>query len=198
MPTRRILRRGCGDSIKRARSGPARVRSLVALPAVAAAAAAVAAWSSPAAPASLSSAVTSVHTAAVTSTSQATKLKTAKIGGTTVLTNAKGFTVYWFAPDTQTMSNCNGACAQSWPPVKGPATAPGVKGKFSTIKRIGGSVQATYDGHPLYTFVGDTAPGQAKGNGLNAFGGLWHEVATSHTASHSGGAPSGSGGGYGY
>jgi predicted lipoprotein with Yx(FWY)xxD motif len=40
-------------------------------------------------------------------------------------------------------------------------------------------VQATFDGHPLYTFADDTAPGQAKGNGLNANGGLWHEITTS-------------------
>jgi predicted lipoprotein with Yx(FWY)xxD motif len=194
--TRRILHLGCGDGVRRPCSGPARVRLLVALPAVAAAAAGAAAFSSAAAAPSPASAVSGIHTVAVTSASQATKLKTTKIGGATVLTNGKGFTVYWFGPDTPAKSNCNGACAQSWPPVKGPATAPGVKGKFGTIKRADGSVQATYNGHPLYTFAGDTAPGQAKGNGLNAFGGLWHEVTTSHAASHSG--SSGSGGGYGY
>ena len=109
-------------------------------------------------------------------------VKTATIGGVTVLTNAKGFTLYSFAPDTPTKSNCNGTCAQNWPPVTGPATAAGVTGTFGTIKRSDGSIQATFDGHPLYTFVGDTAPGQAKGNGLNAAGGLWHEITTSGTA----------------
>jgi predicted lipoprotein with Yx(FWY)xxD motif len=198
MVTRRILHLRAGHNLKCPRSGRGRARLLVTLPAVAAAAASVAAFSSAAAAPSPASGASGVHTVAVTSTSQATKLKTTKIGGATVLTNAKGFTVYWFAPDTSTKSNCNGACAQNWPPVKGPATAPGVKGKFGTIKRAGGSVQATYNGHPLYTFVGDTAPGQAKGNGLNVFGGLWHEVTTSHTASHAGGSSSGSGGGYGY
>lgn len=104
-------------------------------------------------------------------------LKTAKIGGATVLTNAKGFTLYWFVPDTSTTSNCNGSCATLWPPVKGPATAgAGVTGTLATIKRSDGSVQATYNGHPLYTYVADSAPGQAKGNGLNASGGVWHEV----------------------
>ncbi len=78
----------------------------------------------------------------------------------------------------------------------GPATAAGVTGTFATIKRSDGSVQATFDGHPLYAFVGDTAPGQAKGNGLNAAGGLWHEVTTSGTAP-AGSSSSGSGG-YGY
>jgi predicted lipoprotein with Yx(FWY)xxD motif len=104
-------------------------------------------------------------------------LKTAKIGGVTVLTNAKGFTLYWFAPDTPTTSKCNGSCVTYWPPVKGPATAgAGVTGKLATIKRSDGSVQATYNGHPLYSYVADTAPGQAKGNGLNLSGGVWHEV----------------------
>jgi predicted lipoprotein with Yx(FWY)xxD motif len=112
----------------------------------------------------------------------ADSLKTATIGGVSVLTNAKGFTLYSFAPDTPTTSKCNGTCAQHWPPVQGPATAPGVTGQFGTIKRSDGSTQATFDGHPLYTFVGDTAPGQAKGNGLNAFGGLWHEATTSGSA----------------
>ena len=107
-------------------------------------------------------------------------LKTTKIGGATVLTNAKGFTLYWFAPDTPTTSKCNGSCATYWPPVKGPATAgAGVTGKLGTITRSDGSMQATYNGRPLYTYVADSAPGQAKGNGLNLNGGVWHEVTVS-------------------
>ncbi len=107
-------------------------------------------------------------------------LKAVQIGGVSVLANAKGFTLYWFAPDTATKSVCNGSCAAYWPPVKGPATAgPGIPGKLGTIKRADGSTQATYDGHPLYTYVGDSAPGQARGNNLNLNGGLWHEVTTS-------------------
>jgi predicted lipoprotein with Yx(FWY)xxD motif len=69
-----------------------------------------------------------------------------------------------------------------WPPVPGPVTASGVTGTFGIITRSDGSVQATFDGRPLYTFVGDTVPGQAKGNGLNAADGLWHEITTSGTA----------------
>jgi predicted lipoprotein with Yx(FWY)xxD motif len=110
-------------------------------------------------------------------------LKTAKIGGATVVTNAKGFTLYWFVPDTATTSKCNGSCATFWPPVKGPATAgAGVTGKLATIKRADGSAQATYNGHPLYTYVGDHAPGQATGDGLNVNGGVWHEVTVSVAA----------------
>jgi predicted lipoprotein with Yx(FWY)xxD motif len=128
--------------------------------------------------------------------SSSTALKTAKIGGVTVLTNAKGFTLYWFVPDTATKSNCNGSCAHYWPPVPGPATAgPGVTGKLGTIKRSDGSTQATYDGHPLYTYVGDTAPGQAHGNGLNLSGGVWHEVtASGKPASHPSASPAGGNG----
>jgi len=107
-------------------------------------------------------------------------LKTATIGGVTVLTTAKGFTLYWFAPDSPTKSVCNGSCAAYWPPVKGPvALSAGVAGKVGTIKRSDGSLQATYNGHPLYTYVADGAPGQAKGNNLNLNGGLWYEVKVS-------------------
>jgi len=107
-------------------------------------------------------------------------LTTVRIGGTTVLANAKGLTLYWFAPDTATRSACSGTCAVYWPPVTGPATAgPGVTGTLSVIRRSDGPAQAAYDGHPLYTYVGDSAPGQANGNGLNLNGGLWHEVTAS-------------------
>ena len=127
-------------------------------------------------------------------------LKTATIGGVTVLTNAQGYTLYWFGPDTSTMSKCSGSCATFWPPVKGPATAgSGVTGKLATITRADGTVQATYDGHPLYTYKGDTAPGQDKGNNLNASGGVWHDVTASGAAAPAPSQSSGSGsGGYGY
>jgi predicted lipoprotein with Yx(FWY)xxD motif len=108
------------------------------------------------------------------------ELGTAQIAGATVLTDAKGLTLYSFAPDTPSMSNCNGTCAGYWPPVTGtPAAGPGVTGKLSTIKRSDGTTQAVYNGHPLYTYVGDAAPGQAHGNNLNLNGGLWHEVTVS-------------------
>ena len=167
-----------------------RLRMVLALLAVAAAAAVLAACSSSGTSSTSGTSTSTGSPAAATAGS----LKTATIGGATVLTTSKGFTLYSFAPDTSTKSNCNGACAQNWPPVHGSATAAGVTGTFGTIKRSDGSVQATFDGHPLYTFVGDTAPGQAKGNGLNAAGGLWHEVTTSGTAP-AGSSSSGSGGG---
>src|SRR6478735_10342743 len=173
---------------------PNRLRMLLAVLAVAASAVVLAACSSSGTSSTGGSGSTSTSTPAAAT---AGSLKTTTIGGATVLTNAKGITLYSFAPDTPTKSNCNGTCAQNWPPVKGPATASGVTGTFGTIKRSDGSVQVTFDGHPLYTFVGDTAPGQAKGNGLNAAGGLWHEITTSGSAP-AGSSSSGSGGGYGY
>jgi predicted lipoprotein with Yx(FWY)xxD motif len=171
-----------------------RLRMLLALLAVAAAAAVLAACSSSATSSASGSGGGSSTSTGTPAAATTDNLKAATIGGVTVLTNSKGFTLYSFAPDTPTASHCNGTCAQNWPPVTGPATASGVTGTFGTIKRADGSTQATFDGHPLYAFVGDTAPGQNKGNGLNAAGGLWHEITTSGTAP-AGSSSAGSGGG---
>ena len=104
-------------------------------------------------------------------------LKATQVKGVTVVTNAKGFTLYYFAPDTPTKSVCNGACAAYWPPVLGAQQAgPGVTGTLGTIQRADGSTQATYNGHPLYTYIGDSGPGQANGNNINLNGGFWYEV----------------------
>jgi predicted lipoprotein with Yx(FWY)xxD motif len=110
----------------------------------------------------------------------ASTVGTMKIGNVTVLTNAKGLTLYWFAPDKPGKSVCYNSCAAYWPPVKGPVTVAagvtGVAGKLGTTRRTDGSLQATYNGRPLYTYIADTAPGQAKGNKLNLSGGLWYEA----------------------
>jgi predicted lipoprotein with Yx(FWY)xxD motif len=101
------------------------------------------------------------------------KIKTA-IGP--VLADAKGFTLYWYAKDTMMTSACTGSCAAAWPPLTGtPQAGMGVHlvGKFGTIKRANGVLQATYKGHPLYIYAGDSAPGQTKGNGLD---GIWHVI----------------------
>lgn len=114
------------------------------------------------------------------SASASGELRTASIGGVRVLTNALGFTLYWFAPDTATSSACYGTCGAFWPPVTGsPSKGPGIPGQLATIKRSDGTTQITYNRHPLYTYVLDIAPGQASGNNRNLNGGLWHEVVVS-------------------
>lgn len=124
------------------------------------------------------------------------KTRRTKVG--TVLTSAAGRTLYWFAKDTPTKSNCNGSCASYWPPVIGkPAAAAGTSlpHGFGTITRSGGKVQATYDGHPLYTYKGDTAAGQVNGNDVSLSGGLWWAMTPSGSkASASSSGSSGSGG----
>ena len=140
----------------------------------------------------------SAASSAPASSASGSALEMRTINGTAVVTNAKGMTLYWFAPDTSTTSKCTGACATYWPPVTGPVTAgSGVTGTLGTITRADGTTQATYDGHPLYTYVGDTAPGQAKGNGKNLSGGLWYEMTVSG-AKPATSTSSSSGGGYGY
>jgi predicted lipoprotein with Yx(FWY)xxD motif len=105
------------------------------------------------------------------------KLDAKTIGGKDLLTNSNGITLYTFAPDSLNKSVCYGDCATYWPPVPGNMSAgPGVTGKIGTITRTDGTTQATYDGHPLYTYIGDHAPGQDGGNNINLNGGVWHVV----------------------
>jgi predicted lipoprotein with Yx(FWY)xxD motif len=161
--------------------------------------------STPAAPASSSASASSSAAAGGSTVSQIT------VGGQQVLTDSKGDVLYWFVPDTKTESKCEGSCLTFWPAVAGPVTAgSGVTGTLGTITRSDGSKQASYDGHPLYTFAGDKAPGQNKGNGVNASGGLWWEMtvdgstppasaaAAKATASPKATASAAAGGGYGY
>ncbi len=124
----------------------------------------------------------------------------------TVLTDAQGKTLYWFALDTPTSSKCTGTCSTYWPPVIGtPSAAAGTSlpHGFGTITRSNGQIQATYGGHPLYTYAADSAPGQIGGNGLKLSGGLWWAMTPSgaklgsSTPGSSTSSPS-SGGGYGY
>ena len=152
--------------------------ALVVLPAAAAGIATLAACGSSGSSGSASSG--STPSPSTSAAAAASGLKTAKVGGVTVLTNSKGLTLYSFAPDTATASKCYGSCAAYWPPAIGTAAAgAGLPGKTGTIKRTNGSLQLTYNGHPLYTYVGDSGPGQANGNNLNLNGGLWHEVPAS-------------------
>jgi predicted lipoprotein with Yx(FWY)xxD motif len=99
------------------------------------------------------------------------------------LTNASGRTVYLWAKDGMNMSDCSGACAAAWPPVPatGTLTATGSAkaSDLGTITRSDGTKQVTYDGHPLYYFVGDSSPDQTAGQGSAAFGAKWWLVAPS-------------------
>jgi predicted lipoprotein with Yx(FWY)xxD motif len=100
-----------------------------------------------------------------------------QVAGKDLLTNSKGLTIYTFVPDKLNKSVCYGDCATYWPPVPGNMSAgPGVTGKIGTISRTDGTTQATYDGHPLYTYIGDHGPGTASGNNINLNGGVWHVV----------------------
>ena len=99
------------------------------------------------------------------------------------LTNGSGRAVYLWAKDGMNMSACSGACAAAWPPVpatgKLTATGGAKASDLGTITRSDGTKQATYDGHPLYYFVGDSAAGQANGQGSDNFGAKWWLVAPS-------------------
>jgi predicted lipoprotein with Yx(FWY)xxD motif len=143
-------------------------------------------------------------------TDMAAGIKTTSINGRTVLTDSAGFVLYWFAIDTSTTSKCYGTCASYWPPLTGsPSLASGVSlaGKLGTIKRTNGQLQATYDGHPLYTFKSDSSAGMDSGNGVNTSGGLWWAMTSSGAkikakssspSSPSTSTPSSGSGGYGY
>ena len=129
---------------------------------------------------SLGLSLTSSGTATTNSGGKSVTLKVADIHGVAVLTNARGYTLYWFAPDTPTSSHCTSTCAAYWPPVIGSAsTNVKVAGTFATVKRSKGALQVTYNGHPLYTYVGDAAPGQASGNDIKLNGGFWYEMKVS-------------------
>lgn len=95
----------------------------------------------------------------------------------TVLVDSEGLTVYEFAKDEGTTSSCYGACAEGWPPVvatgKPSAGEGAMSSQLGTTRRKDGTMQVTYAGHPLYTFAGDSAPGEANGNESTAFGGKW-------------------------
>ena len=99
------------------------------------------------------------------------------------LTAGSGRAVYLWAKDGMNMSACSGACAAAWPPVpatgKLTATGGAKASDLGTITRSDGTKQVTYDGHPLYYFVGDSAAGQTNGQGSDNFGAKWWLVASS-------------------
>ena len=153
--------------------------------------------------------------ASTTSGQSPTRSGAVSVGATPfgkVLVDPAGKTLYAFAIDSKGHSACTGSCLTYWPPVPG-ADAPhsgaaSMGATFGTIKGSDGSSQLTVDGYPMYTYVGDSAPGQANGQGTNLSGGLWWVVApdgswVKSTTASSGSSPSssmsgssGAGGGY--
>ncbi len=134
-----------------------------------------------------------------------------------ILVDAEGQTLYTFQKDLGGKSSCSGSCAKVWPPeltTASPKAGSGVSAsKLGTVKRADGTIQVTYAGHPLYTYTADTSSGQANGNGVNSFGGVWNAVQPSGSSAAAGSSSGGgasapkesgsgsgtsSGGGYGY
>ena len=112
-----------------------------------------------------------------------TVISTQAGSGGAFLTNASGRAVYLWAKDGMNMSACAGACASAWPPVPATGTLTATGGAkasdLGTITRSDGTKQATYDGHALYFFAGDSAAGQTTGQGSDSFGAKWWLVAPS-------------------
>ena len=156
-------------------------------------------------------AVVSTPAGAATAPTSAAPMSGANVGTAaltpgTALVDGSGRALYLFEADQGAMSACTGACAQVWPPVLTTGAAPVLSGAAAaqlvgTTVRADGSRQVTYDGHPLYNFNGDKKAGDAKGQGINRFGGLWYAVApdgAALTARAAAPAPSGSTGAYRY
>jgi predicted lipoprotein with Yx(FWY)xxD motif len=105
------------------------------------------------------------------------KLASTKLGK--VLVDAKGRALYLFEADKGS-SACDGACATVWPPLTTtgePTAGPGLAtSKLGTTKRSDGATEVTYNGHPLYTYAGDSAPGETSGQGLDDFGAEWYTL----------------------
>jgi predicted lipoprotein with Yx(FWY)xxD motif len=124
------------------------------------------------------------------------------------LVDANGRTLYLFEADKPNVSTLSAAGLAIWPPFTASAKPRATNGvnaaRIGTITGAGGSRQVTYNGHPLYYYVGDHNPGQTQGQGLNQFGALWYVLsanggaitsAPSSTATNSSASGSSSGGG---
>ncbi len=127
------------------------------------------------------------------------KSSSATVSGksTVVLTDTSGKTLYYFTPDSSSKAVCTSSyklptgkiCTVVWPPLTLTSGTPAASGSLSgtlSVQETGNGRQVEYNGHPLYTFAGDTAPGQAKGQGL--LGKWW--VATPTLSTNSSGSSS--------
>ena len=139
---------------------------------------------------------------ALAAQSGGTKVSLANTSLGKILVNSSGRTLYLFEKDKNGKSACSAACAGFWPPLittGKPVAGAGIKASLlGTTKRADGRMQVTYNHHPLYTFVMDTAKGQTKGENLDKFGAEWYVLGPAGTKIEKAQpAPSG-GGGYGY
>jgi predicted lipoprotein with Yx(FWY)xxD motif len=116
-----------------------------------------------------------------------------------ILDNGQGRTLYLFTKDSGTTSECTGACASAWPPLRAsgkPTVGRGASASLvGTTPRSDGKPQVTYNGHPVYLYQGDNSQGDTNGQGLNVFGGRWYALSpagqqVSGTASNTGGGSS--------
>jgi predicted lipoprotein with Yx(FWY)xxD motif len=118
---------------------------------------------------------------ATPSSSSATTVKVASSSLGSILTDARGATLYYHTADTESHSTCTGECALNWLPLlqpnygllqapSGNPTGSGFSGKLASTGRSDGGRQVTYNDRPLYTFSGDSKPGDLRGQGI---GGVW-------------------------
>ena len=101
-----------------------------------------------------------------------------------VAVSPQGRTLYELSPETAHHLLCrSSACLHFWPPLTAPSRSTKLKlgtgqhGRLSLLRRSGGMLQVTLNGHPLYRYSGDRGRGQANGVGIKSFGGTWHAVA---------------------
>jgi predicted lipoprotein with Yx(FWY)xxD motif len=124
---------------------------------------------------------TSTSTPTPTSTSATAPTGTVRVANTSlgsILVDSQGRTLYLFKADSGTKSACTAACATAWPPLRTtskPTAGNGAKATLlGTTPRSDGASEGTYNGHPLYLYVGDKKPGDVTGQGVVAFGAAWY------------------------
>jgi predicted lipoprotein with Yx(FWY)xxD motif len=126
----------------------------------------------------------------------------------TILVTSSGLALYMLTADSPSKSVCTGACPSIWPPLTTKSSSKAGEGAnaklLRTIARSGSLRQIVYNGHPLYTYSGDSAKGQVNGEGIDSFGGHWYVLdsagkpVTKAVSSSKSSSKSTSSGGYGY
>ena len=127
------------------------------------------------APTASSSPYGAASSAAASTGAAAVSLRSTKLGK--ILVDGQGRTLYLFQADKGMTSKCSGGCASIWPPLTTtgkPTAGAGLSAaKLGTSKRSDGKLEVTYNGHPLYTYAGDSSPGQTTGEENHGFGAEW-------------------------